>query len=302
MASPDVSLTIQQTAQFEAIARKVAQGQCILFLGSAIHCAPPNGSSYIYPIEKRPVLGNELSRYLAKQSGFLNDDYFKDHDPTDLQRVSQHHEYKLFRKGLIDEVVNLVHTQKEPSPVLHMLAELPFPLVITTNYDQLFEQALARAGKSPHKSIYSPNKHRKPADCERTLDPQRPFVLKIHGDVEDPASIVITDEDYIQFVLRMGDKVPYNPVPENVRYYLQTSPILFVGYSLKDYNLRLLFKTLRWEIDPAGIPQAYAIDYKPDPLILAVWDHKYGYVKFIVTNLWEFVPRLHAAVLPRATR
>ena len=36
---------------------------------------------------------------------------------------------------------------KQPSPMLQALAKLNFPLVITTNYDQLFEGALAAAGK-----------------------------------------------------------------------------------------------------------------------------------------------------------
>ena len=35
--------------------------------------------------------------------------------------------------------------------------------------------------------------------------------------------------------------------------YLTDWTTLFVGYSLLDYNLRLLFKTLRWKIDSANL-------------------------------------------------
>ena len=41
--------------------------------------------------------------------------------------------------------------------MLRALAELDFPLVITTNYDQLLENALAAAGKQPRVAVYTPN-------------------------------------------------------------------------------------------------------------------------------------------------
>ena len=124
----------------------------------------------------------------------------------------------------------------------------------------------------------------------------RPFVLKIHGDVLDGTSIVITDEDYIQFVLRMGDKQEYHPVPETMRFYLKKWPTLFVGYSLRDYNLRLLFKTLRWKIDRGGFPLAYSVDLFPDPLVFDVYFQQRRYINFLVQDLWTFIPELHKQV------
>jgi hypothetical protein len=40
--------------------------------------------------------------------------------------------------------------------MLRALARLDFPLVITTNYDQLFERALRDAGKQPRVEVYKP--------------------------------------------------------------------------------------------------------------------------------------------------
>ena len=70
-----------------------------------------------------------------------------------------------------------------------------------------------------------------------------------------------------------------------------------VGYSLLDYNLRLLFKTLRWKIDSASVPDMYSVDYHPDPLIFDVWHNQRRYVKFIAQDVWAFVPRLYERVL-----
>ena len=167
--------------------------------------------------------------------------------------------------------------------------------MITTNYDQLFEDALTVAGRRPRVTIYTP-------ELEQTTDyrdptPENPILFKIHGDIADRDSVVITDEDYIQFVLRMSNKDPYDPIPLTLKYYLTGWTTVFVGYSLLDYNLRLLFKTLRWKIDPVNVPDMYSVDFRPDPLILDVWDKQRRYVKFVAQDVWAFVPRLYELVL-----
>ena len=92
----------------------------------------------------------------------------------------------------------------------------------------------------------------------------------------------------------MSDKEPFYPVPMTFQYHLKKWPTLFVGYSLMDYNLRLLFKALRWRIDPANILDAYSVDKYPDPLILDVWWNRERYVRFIAQDVWRFVPELEA--------
>src|SRR5258705_175308 len=94
----------------------------------------------------------------------------------------------------------------------------------------------------------------------------------------------------------MGDKELYNPVPHNVRVHLKTLPILFIGYRLYDYNLRLLCKTLRRQLGEAEIPSSFAVDLDPDVLIRDMWDSRRGYIRFIDKNLWDFVPDLYREV------
>lgn len=284
------------------ISEKVAEHQCILFLGSAVHVPSPDLTKYDYPKEKSPPVGSKLAKDLADKSDYPGEDWWN------WQRVAQHFESKKTRFRLVEEIKEAVHKDRVPSPILHMLVDMEFPIVITTNYDHLYEQALdmkaekekagGEAASEYDVSIYSPNVTAKikTVDCSPNPDKERPFILKIHGDVSKPESIVVTDEDYIQFVLRMSDKHPHHPFGKNVLTHLIKWPTLFIGYSLTDYNLRLLFKTLRWRMDAAQIPPTYAIDIRPDSLIRDVWEYQRRYVSFIVTDLWDFVPRLHAAV------
>lgn len=275
------------------IADAVSQQHCILFLGAGVHAPPPDQSRFEYPAEQRPPIGAALSRKLAADCNLSG--RFPSEDPSNLQRVALFYEIARSRRQLADTVIDAVQTGKRPSPMLDVLAQLDFPLVITTNYDQLFESALIGAGKRPRVSIYTPN-------LEATVDyrdprPESPIVFKIHGDIQRPETMVITDEDYIQFVLRMSNKEQYDPVPLTLKYYLMGWTTLFVGYSLLDYNLRLLFKTLRWKIDGANIPEMYSVDYHPDPLMFDVWQNQRRYVKFIAQDVWAFVPRLYERVL-----
>jgi hypothetical protein len=204
------------------------------------------------------------------------------------------------RNQLVTAVSEIVCDGKKPSPMLKALAELDFPVVFTTNYDPLFEQALVLAEKTPRVAIYTPRLEE--TTVYRNPDAKKPIVVKLHGDIARGETIVITDEDYVHFVLRMGDKDPYDPIPLKLKYFLSEWTTLFVGYSLLDYNLRLLFKTLSWRIDPENAPDTYSVDYRPDPLILDVWDTQHRYVKFIAQNVWSFVPELYTRVLGRNSR
>jgi hypothetical protein len=295
MLRPMAGVVSDVNRALELVAEGVRAQECILFLGAGVHASPPAGSVFRYSLELRPPIGSALSRELARECGFA--EQLPREDPSNLQRVALAYEIAFSRARLVAAVNDAVHVDKEPSPMLRALAQLDFPVVITTNYDQLFEQALRDVGKQPRVAIYTPR-------LEETTDyrkptAQSPIVFKIHGDISRPETIVITDEDYIDFVLRMSNKEPYDPLPRRLKVYLTDWTTLFVGYSMLDYNLRLLFKTLRWKIDNANLPDMYSVDVAPDPLIMDVWQSQRRYLRFIAQDVWAFVPRLYELVVDK---
>jgi SIR2-like domain len=271
------------------IADQIRQGNCILFLGAGVHAGPPEGRDDEYPEELRPPIGAELSRHLAAECNLA--EHYPHECADDLQRVSLFYEIDRSRRQLVESVKRAVQDGKKPSPMLNALARLDFPVVITTNYDGHFETALRAVGKEPRVSVYSPAQDKETTDYYDPT-PESPIVMKIHGDIQQLETLVLTDEDYIQFILRMSDKDPYDPIPLSLKVDLRRRTTLLVGYSLMDYNLRLLFKTLKWRIDPAKLPESYSVDLQPDPLILDVWQSQRRYVKFIAEDVWAFVPEL----------
>lgn len=99
-------------------------------------------------------------------------------------------------------------------------------VIVTTNYDTLTEDLLESIGQKP--TIYIGQK----GFFDETYNWSELF--KIHGDVNDPNSIIITEEDYQQYdqnSILISAKILSN---------LIHSPIIFLGYSLTDRNVQKL--------------------------------------------------------------
>jgi len=289
----------------DEIIDSVKNRECILFLGAMASAPSPPGCSYVY--KECPPNGGELSRRLAKKYDYPGE------DKASLQRVALFVEFGTngSRKRLVDTIAREISRptddtpdsfQIQPSPALRMLAALPFPIIITTNYDRLFDTAIGDAvaldgrRKMPLIRIYDPTRNGPPEEVPVDPKEEKPILLKLHGDIDKPESIVITEEDYITFVQRMAD--PHlHPIHEYIRVRMRAWPFLFIGYSLKDYNLRLLFRTLRWGMEVAHFPLSFSVDPYPDNLIVAVWQRgDQPMVSFIQVDLWNFVPELYRKV------
>jgi hypothetical protein len=83
------------------------------------------------------------------------------------------------------------------------------------------------------------------------------LIYKMHGSVccnaEQWDSYVITEEDYVEFLSRMG-----NAVPAAFRKFFSSRAFLFLGYSLRDWNLRVLLN----KVTSPGM-KSWAIVKKP---------------------------------------
>jgi hypothetical protein len=282
----------------EEIVKAVNEGKCILFLGAMASAPSPTGCPFQYT--QGPPGSAELSQRLAKKC-----DYPKD-DPWNLARVSLYFATRKDknRNSLIKAIAEEVAAKPlVSSPAMHMLAALPFPIIVTTNYDQLYDDALhkakARNGvpKQPIIRIYDPKRNGPPDDVPLDIKEEQPVLLKLHGDIASFESIVVTEEDYITFIQRMSD-IHLHPIHEFIRVRMKQWPILFIGYSLKDYNLRLLFRALRWNLAPEKFPLSYSVDPQPDDLIVSVWQdvgEKERIIYFVQRDLWDFVPALYKA-------
>ena len=146
----DAEIGRRRDAQSPAIPRGLAKpiedGTCVLFLGSALHAPPPEGSEYVYPAEQRPPIGSQLSRRIADEFDFEAN--MPNESKEDLMRVAMYVETgeTFGRTDLLDYLDTQLRgpaaAPRRPSAAVRMLAELPFRIIVTTNYDLLLDEAL----------------------------------------------------------------------------------------------------------------------------------------------------------------
>jgi len=110
-----------------------------------------------------------------------------------------------------------------PSPIHEAIARIPFSHAVTTNYDRLLESAY------PH----TPNvwTWRDAEAVFRGLKAKRFSVIKVHGDVGNPPSLVLTKSKYRDLMMLSKS---FN---ECLATLFSLNTFLFVGSSLRDHDL-----------------------------------------------------------------
>lgn len=129
-----------------------------------------------------------------------------------------------------------------------LLARLPLPLYLTTNYDANMVQALRHAGRMP-RQVISPwyATAAEPDRPEPRPRPDEPIVYHLHGSLAQPASLVLTEDDYLEYLADVAmDRGAGSRrlIPSYVVDALVTKPMLFVGYSLRDWTFQVVFRGL----------------------------------------------------------
>ena len=135
-----------------------------------------------------------------------------------------------------------------------MLADLELPVYVTTNYDDFMAAAIRSRGRDPQ--VEYCRWHGYDAAIGRSTDTPlvetigRPLVYHLHGHVDSPRYMVLTEEDYLRFLLRMSEPTDSRQretsplLSPPVLEALAGNALLFVGYSLADWNFRLLLRGL----------------------------------------------------------
>jgi len=136
-----------------------------------------------------------------------------------------------------------------PIPDAHRLAmRLPFAAWVTTNYDKLLERAYTAERGGLAKTLT----HLDADTLGTLLFDDVPYILKAHGDIDKPQSIVFTSRDYRELI---HGNAAFSTAFSAV---LLTRALLFVGYSISDPDFNLLLD--RQLVTFRGfVPERYAL-------------------------------------------
>jgi len=296
-------------SHYKLMAPMLLQRQIIPLLGAgANRCGRRPGAAWRKGCDLPD--GRELAGHLAASGEYPADEVL------DLVRVSQYIAVKLGMGALYDRLHEVFDHPFEPTPLHRLLAALPAArrahgldpghLVVTTNYDDALERAFTAAGEPFDVVSYIADgddagrfAHRADGGCTRVIDmpneytqlaiSERTVILKLHGAIDraDPMqdSFVITEDDYIAYLTRT-DMAGLLPVTLSAE--LSRRHFLFLGYSLRDWNLRVILHRI-WERQRRRY-NSWAVQLQPHELDQAFWDERK--VEILDVSLDEYVAAL----------
>jgi hypothetical protein len=136
---------------------------------------------------------------------------------------------------------------------LRLLARLPVPIYITTSFYDFLERALVAEGRQPRTQVCFWTRQVVNPDPEHVTDHnfapnvQQPLVFHLYGLEKYPATLVLSEADYLDFLLRIKqDTDKQNPIiPLYLTGKLSTSSLILAGYRLQDWDFRVLYRIVR---------------------------------------------------------
>jgi hypothetical protein len=147
---------------------------------------------------------------------------------------------------------------EEGEDPLDLLASLPVRIFVTTGYYDFLERALRDKHKQPRTHLCLWNMDAVALKKEHRLLPgwepttQEPMVYHLFGLEDYPESMVVSEDDYVEFLMRLAQDKVGDDVEKVIAPYVsqavRSSALLLLGYRLHDWDFRVLFHVLK-EID-----------------------------------------------------
>jgi hypothetical protein len=157
--------------------------------------------------------------------------------------------------------------RKEPKNPLTILAKLDIPIYLTSSHHRFMEAALTAVGKTPRTEVYSWRQGMEdiiPPEFGIDLDYEpsvyAPLVFHAHGIDDEPASLVLTEDDHLQFLVNVIRDLPKTEViPKTVRKALSSHLLILMGYDLHNWELRVVLQGLIRDKPRASVTRSTAV-------------------------------------------
>lgn len=219
---------------WEVLLGRIRAGNCTPFLGAGVNAGTL-------------PLGSDIAKRWSVKYGYPLD------DAHDLARVAQflairRNDAMFPKEAIVAELLAADAPDLAGDEPHAVLAQLPLPVFMTTNYDDFMADALRAAGKDPKSDVCRWN--RSPAlTGERPVlrsafapMPAAPIVFHLHGHVRLAESIVLTEDDYLDFLVAISSDPKL--LPHQIKKALAGTSLLFIGYRLADWSFRVLHRGL----------------------------------------------------------
>lgn len=231
---------------------KAEQGKLVIFVGAGVSCnvdGMPSWNALIQNMAKAIDYSRcDTCRHRlesCENTCLLKDDFSTD----ELLKVPQHvfnKDQELYYR-ILNESIPAVTAD---APLSSAIFDINPAHIITTNYDQLLESS---------KNIFCEQYQVIVYDKDLLNADKGKYIIKMHGDLSDASSIVLKEQDYLDYSQK------HILIELFIKSLLTDHIVLFLGYSLNDYNIKLILSWLNYMRSQNG---AFDVDRRVGYLIL----------------------------------
>ena len=201
------------------ISDRLWNGQASLFVGAGF-----SKNAQLKDGGKLPPDWNDLGDLFFEKARHRKPNS-KDRAYANVLRLAEEVKCVYDKQGLSDLIIESINDNcLEPSDLHVQLLKYPWSDVFTTNYDTLLERAADHVhehGGRTYTTIVE--------DAEMGLS-SSPFLMKLHGDINRPESIIITEEDYRTYPSSHQAMIGY------IRHAIMMKTLVLIGFSGNDPN------------------------------------------------------------------
>jgi hypothetical protein len=175
-------------------------------------------------------------------------------DRRNLARVAQYVAYNVYDHVSDAKAVfaKKFHGLKSPDfanrdEPYRILADLPIKIYINTHYFAFMSLALLSVHKEPQRLVCRAAEFtslKRKSELQSVCNPTAasPLVYHMFGNVDSPDTLVLTEDDYLDFLVRTSYTDAL--IPDVVQAALAKDSLLFFGYQPNDLDFRVILRTL----------------------------------------------------------
>ncbi|MEE8304514.1 MAG: toll/interleukin-1 receptor domain-containing protein [Candidatus Tectomicrobia bacterium] len=230
-------------SEWRRLIRMVQNDACVLLLGPGVAFDPADRDS--------PPLSAQLAQVLAEQLDDTHEAMGEGH----LAHIAQMYQRENDRVSLELEVEDFYRKCAGQTTEIHRrLAALPLSLCIDLTPAGLMAKAYDEAGKTPLREFYG--SERGPAMAFVDFTPERPLVYELFGSLADSASLLLTENDLLDFLVNVAKNTPALPKNVTSRFSDPKTSFLFLGFGFQHWYLRILLHVLKADSDRKNLSLA----------------------------------------------
>ncbi len=157
-----------------------------------------------------------------------------------------------------------------PDEPYRVLAELPFPIYVSTNLNGVLSEAIRRYpendGREPREEWFSRTPKQSGPKQRATPTPtvKKPLVYYLFGRLSEPESVVLTEDDYFDFLIKAS--LEKHDISSHVSAALTGDSLLFLGFRMHQWDFRVLWRSIMaLQGSNSSLPQRTSVAVQIDP-------------------------------------